>query len=107
MFYLDSDHKLSIDGKDYFLADFVSAMAQHEARFQMNAAGIFAAVRIMRAPLAIESADMSILRESVQNPTNGYPIKPAYIAEPFIRCILDAKEGQRTIAEHLAAEKAA
>lgn len=92
MFKVECTHAIKIGDTDFGLADFVKLFVENEPYFGRSQAALFAGVRLVAAPHAIESADMAHLRTALESPSNGYGLTPALAAAPFVRAIVEAKE---------------
>lgn len=92
MIKIQCEETIEVDGAKYGIAEFVRGLALTDSRFSAGAKGVLAAARVHKAPTEIESADFEILRAATEEPTPGYPVKPAMLLAPFIRAILAAKE---------------
>lgn len=102
--------------KEFSFFDFLKALLLSDRRFNATMKGALAAERIAKAadnilankdlnavfhneareayarPLVIESTDGDLLRDVCAEPTDGYPIRPAYMIVAMLRAVAEQKE---------------
>lgn len=86
---------IDLNGDDYTFENFIMWTISTNTRYNNDAESIRAACRLERKiekheEFSLDLADWKRLKEAVENPHGGYPIRPGSRIMPFVDVVVDA-----------------